>query len=506
MTRFARAKGSKASNERVPEDATPWSEMKKQLLEKKQHAEEAKKKQEADKQRQKNYKRFLDEVGEEESKNSKWAEFPKKGTKQKADNDVIETEVKPPKRKKLEENNNVGETEQRHRKKKVKVVAQKGGAQQENASEGASTNQKKQKIEDPSSTNGMTNKQQPKKKKKLKILTGEDGQQLQIPTSDKKSENEVTAKAAKVVKQDKKTPKVVAKKKGIRNKNKQNNGNQKGKPEKPATNTPPSEEDLKKIEKKKQKKIRQLEKRKLNTENQPKFSQPSKKHTKFQNKQKPERRKEFQNSMIINGEEVEIAYVDNFPIKKEDADRIKQLRKQMISKGLPRSEINVALKLERRKAEKALARLKKKVCFNCRKSGHNLSECPSLNNQMMAESSGTGICFKCGSTEHTHFECKVVRGQEFKFAQCFICNEQGHIARQCPDNARGLYPKGGACKVCGDVTHLKKDCPKYQMQQHHLEQSVKLGVMNSDNPDNLDRDDEPVNIKETKRPNKIVKF
>lgn len=60
----------------------------------------------------------------------------------------------------------------------------------------------------------------------------------------------------------------------------------------------------------------------------------------------------------------------------------------------------------------------------------------------MVETTGSGICFKCGSAEHTHFECKVVRGQEFKFAQCFICNEQGHIARQCPDNARGLYPKG----------------------------------------------------------------
>lgn len=27
MTRYARAKGSKASNEREPEDATPWEEM-----------------------------------------------------------------------------------------------------------------------------------------------------------------------------------------------------------------------------------------------------------------------------------------------------------------------------------------------------------------------------------------------------------------------------------------------------------------------------------------------
>lgn len=113
------------------------------------------------------------------------------------------------------------------------------------------------------------------------------------------------------------------------------------------------------------------------------------------------------------------------------------------------------MKLERRKAEKALARLKKCVCFHCRKSGHNLSDCPELGREQHA----TGICYKCGSTEHAHFECKVNKSTEFRFATCFICREQGHISKQCPDNPRGVYPDGGCCKICGDVTHLKKDCP-----------------------------------------------
>lgn len=64
--------------------------------------------------------------------------------------------------------------------------------------------------------------------------------------------------------------------------------------------------------------------------------------------------------MIYNGKEIPIAYVDGFPIKKEDADRIRKLRQEMIGKGLPQSEIKISLKLERRKAEKAFAREKKK--------------------------------------------------------------------------------------------------------------------------------------------------
>jgi hypothetical protein len=30
----------------------------------------------------------------------------------------------------------------------------------------------------------------------------------------------------------------------------------------------------------------------------------------------------------------------------------------------------------------------------------------------------------------------------FPFAKCFICGETGHLSRGCPDNPKGLYPKG----------------------------------------------------------------
>ncbi|KAL3273949.1 hypothetical protein HHI36_015372 [Cryptolaemus montrouzieri] len=212
---------------------------------------------------------------------------------------------------------------------------------------------------------------------------------------------------------------------------------------------------------------------------------------------------------MINGKEVDLEYFEGFPIKKEDAQNLKKLKKEMISKGLPRSEINRTLKLERRKAEKALAREKKKVCFNCRKFGHNLSECQELSNndnKELIESTGTGICFKCGSTEHTSFVCRVVQGQNFKFATCFICKEQGHISRQCPDNARGLYPKGGACKVCGDVTHLKKDCPQFQVQQEKEHAKFQVETLSAGNLEDLDGYSEEKKPVSNVKPNKIIKF
>lgn len=130
------------------------------------------------------------------------------------------------------------------------------------------------------------------------------------------------------------------------------------------------------------------------------------------------------NIIIINGEELEITSYDGFPILATDAERLTQLRKSLISKGIARSEVNRTMKLERRKCEKALSRIKKKMCYNCRKGGHNLSECPELNKSDSVAMPSSGLCFKCGSTEHTHFACKVVKTQEYKFAQCFICNEQ----------------------------------------------------------------------------------
>ncbi|XP_075235170.1 uncharacterized protein LOC142332567 [Lycorma delicatula] len=195
---------------------------------------------------------------------------------------------------------------------------------------------------------------------------------------------------------------------------------------------------------------------------------------------------------------IEISHFQGFAVKKEDAERLCKLKKDLLNKGVPRKEIETALQVERRRAEKALTREKKVVCFKCRKFGHNMAECPECEDP-------NGICFKCGSTEHSVRECRVVQNDSFKFAHCFICQDQGHIARQCPDNPRGLYPKGGACKICGDVTHLKKDCIKLINEKE--KNTITLGTVHNNSIEVLDEDlKKEMNVKKSSKNRNFVKF
>lgn len=193
--------------------------------------------------------------------------------------------------------------------------------------------------------------------------------------------------------------------------------------------------------------------------------------------------------IFVNGDETRIARFEGFPVKKNDAERLKDLKRKLIAMKVPHTELVATLKAERRRAEKVLARERKKICFHCRHSGHMLSQCPQLANvNDDLDRNASGICFKCGSTEHQHNQCKMVRDDSYKFATCFICNEEGHISKQCPDNPRGLYPHGGACRMCGDVTHLKKDCPQSVVQKRE-EFDVTADIINKDMPDALEIED-----------------
>lgn len=175
-----------------------------------------------------------------------------------------------------------------------------------------------------------------------------------------------------------------------------------------------------------------------------------------------------------------------FRVKKEDEQRLRQLRDSLQSGGAKPDEVRAALKRERRNAEKELAKSKKMVCYNCRQPGHFLSDCPQAQHSTKTVKDQVGQCFKCGSNEHTAKECQSKRkgGEAYSFAVCFVCQETGHLAKACPDNPRGMYPKGGGCRFCGSVEHLKSECPRKAQKDERDE-------VRADRLDGTNIEDEP---------------
>ncbi|KAG0254056.1 hypothetical protein BG011_006000 [Mortierella polycephala] len=109
---------------------------------------------------------------------------------------------------------------------------------------------------------------------------------------------------------------------------------------------------------------------------------------------------------------------------------------------------------EKRRLRKKQVKTKAIICFVCRKNGHSAKDCEG------SKDMGVGMCYSCGSLEHKTQDCKKLSkdGNKFKFATCFVCKEQGHLAGACPKNEKGMYPKGGSCRFCNKVDHLAKDC------------------------------------------------
>lgn len=83
-----------------------------------------------------------------------------------------------------------------------------------------------------------------------------------------------------------------------------------------------------------------------------------------------------------------------------------------------------------------------------------MSSCPEIKYSKSEMKTQTKVlCYNCGSHDHTLKNCTKERRGPLEFAVCFICKAKGHISRDCPQNEKGMYAKGGGCFICGDSHH-----------------------------------------------------
>ncbi len=75
---------------------------------------------------------------------------------------------------------------------------------------------------------------------------------------------------------------------------------------------------------------------------------------------------------------------------------------------LSESEFVEKLMREARSNQRRLSRQNERestqTCFKCRRQGHGVDECPQMSRDM---EQAVGICYKCGSTEHSVAKCKA---------------------------------------------------------------------------------------------------
>jgi len=501
MTRFARSEGSKASNKREPEEATPWGV---------QVAVLNREKCEAGVEDDVDYGDYDDAGSDDDIAESALNGSVVADTGDNEDSEGVDEELEPheklgdladfaKKRKLVEEDSENLENAAPKKKKKnqkCKICKSLGHIKMDCPD---LTEERRKELQElfvmKTERKGKgTGRKKTKKKDSGEALSFENDNVKVVKTLVDKNSNDAEVLDA--------TKKIKPKKEKKGDKEPSENGE--------VNKNDASEAGLSKAARNKLKRQKQKEKKKQNlgkatTGEKPSWKKPVHKHTPNPNKREIKAR---DGTVVQDGE----GLFHGFRVKKEDVKRLKQLYYDMKNKGIPRTEIDVLIKKERRSCENELNRMKKKVCLNCRQEGHWLAQCPRANSSGVKETKekkelkpNSGLCFKCGSLDHTSKDCKSkLKGENaFRFAVCFICNEEGHLAKACPDNPKGLYPKGGGCIFCGSVEHLKRDCPRKVEKDSRSE--VRVGTMSRDLEDEPDENASKVKVVKEKGP-KVVSF